>query len=115
MAKSEEISTLASVGIIAAFNFTTNQIFLSPTPSLPTSLSSTRPYRALSAYRTPCKGITRDLLCQRFDENAERLASALDAPFYVVHLDGLTALFCGKRIAPSHSARYGESQRKVAA
>jgi hypothetical protein len=60
-------------------------------------------------------GCEHALLCQRLDENARRLASKLDAPFYVVHLAGLAALFGGKRIALSHSARYGQSQRKVAA
>ena len=57
----------------------------------------------------------RALLCQRLDENARRLASTLDAPFYVVYLQGLAALFCGNRIALSRSARYRQSQRKVAA
>jgi hypothetical protein len=60
-------------------------------------------------------GCEHDLLCQPLDENARRLASILDAVFYVVHLAGLAALFGGKRIAQSHSASYGQSQRKIAA
>jgi hypothetical protein len=55
------------------------------------------------------------LLCQRLDENVRRLASTLDAPLYVVHLEGLGALPYGKRIALSQSARYGQSQREVVA
>jgi hypothetical protein len=35
--------------------------------------------------------------------------------FYVLHLEGLAALFGGRRIAMSHSARYGQGRRKVAA
>jgi hypothetical protein len=49
------------------------------------------------------------------------LTKALDAwrayavlGFYVVHLEGLAALFGGNRIALSPSARYGKSQSKVA-
>src|ERR1700756_4317789 len=53
------------------------------------------------------------LLCQRVDENARRMTSKLDASFYVVHLEGLAAFFGGKQVAMSHSARYGQSQRKV--
>jgi hypothetical protein len=60
-------------------------------------------------------GCERALLCQQIDENAIRLASKLDAPFYVVHLEDLAALFCGGRIAMSLSAGYGQRQRKVAA
>jgi hypothetical protein len=60
-------------------------------------------------------GCERALLCQWLDENTKRLASILDAPFYVVHLEGLAALSGGKRIALSHSTRYGQGQREVAA
>src|SRR5258707_6428509 len=52
------------------------------------------------------------LLCQRLDENARRLASILEALFYVVHLAGLAALFDGRLIALSHSARYGQKPKK---
>jgi hypothetical protein len=60
-------------------------------------------------------GCEHALWCQQLDENATRLASVLAAPFSVVHLAGLAALSGGMRIALSHSARYGQSQRKVAA
>src|SRR5882762_10936406 len=61
----------------------------------------------LAAYR--CE---HALLCQRPDESARRLASILEALFYVVHLAGLATLFCGRRIALSPSARYGQEPKK---
>ena len=123
MAKSGEISNIANVGIIAGFNFgTSNKSNIPESYAIaPNRLELDQ--AVVRFERLPdtvqrdhadC-GCERALLCHRLDENAGRLASILDAPFYVVHLEGLTALFGGKRIAPSHSARYGESQRKVAA
>src|SRR5258708_7377629 len=57
-------------------------------------------------------GCEHALLCQRLDESARRLASILEALFYVVHLAGLATLFCGRRIALSPSARYGQEPKK---
>src|SRR5258707_12692848 len=57
-------------------------------------------------------GCEHALLCQRLDKNARRLASILEALFYVVHLAGLAALFDGRLIALSPSARYGQEPKK---
>src|SRR5258708_26314647 len=57
-------------------------------------------------------GCEHALLCQRLDKNARRLASILEALFYVGHLAGLAALFDGRLIALSPSARYGQKPKK---
>jgi hypothetical protein len=38
-------------------------------------------------------GYENALLCQRLDENARSLERILDAPFHVLHLEGLAAFF----------------------
>ena len=68
-----------------------------------------------SSANLECRLLPRVLWCQQLDENARCLASILDAPFYVVQLEGLVDLFGGRRIALSRFARCGQSQRKVAA